>query len=180
MKADVNPYETAYRVACKRIGTREQLKLGCLALLPENISTKGQPYNSISREMETTIIIPEGTGEEVLAACTGIADRKTPGPDRIPNRALKVAIRLRPNIFTKVFPKCLVEGVFPLRWKKPKLVLIPKPGKPPGEPSSYWPICLLDMMTCVEAGEALSDLQYGLQKKSGRNRGKNEHSDLKC
>ncbi|XP_033251211.1 uncharacterized protein LOC117190263 [Drosophila miranda] len=31
-----------------------------------------------------------------------------------------------------------------MRWKIQKLVLIPKPGKPPGTASSYRPICLID------------------------------------
>ena len=57
------------------------------------------------------------------------------------------------------------------------MVLIPKPCKPPGEPSTYRPICLIDTMgkilekiiynrllTCAEAGGALSDLQYGFRK----------------
>ena len=78
---------------------------------------------------EATYTIPEATGEEVLAACTGIGDMKTPLPDGIPYRALKAAIRLRPNMFAKVFKKCFVEGVFPRRWKKQKLVLLPKAGK---------------------------------------------------
>ena len=149
-------------------------------MLREIIGTlfpRGRPYTFISRGTEATHTIPEVTGEEVLAACTGIGDRKTPGPDGIPNRALKAAIRLRPDMFARVFHRCFVEGVFPRRWKEQKLVLIPKPGKPPGEPSSYRPICLLDTMgkileriiynrllTCAEARGALSDLQYGFRK----------------
>ena len=83
------------------------------------------------------------------------------------------AIWLRPDVFAKAFYKPFIESVFPRKWKKQKLVLIEKPGKPPGEPSPYRPICLLDTMrkilekiiynqllTCAEAGEALSDLQY--------------------
>ncbi|EDW25226.1 GL26936 [Drosophila persimilis] len=33
--------------------------------------------------------------------------------------------------------QCLREGVFPVRWKIQKQVLIPKPGKLPGSASSY-------------------------------------------
>ena len=78
--------------------------------------------------------IPEVTGEEVLAACTEIGDRKSSGPNGVPNVALKVAIRNRPDMFANLFYRCFVEGVFPRRWKEQKLVLIKKPGKPPGAP----------------------------------------------
>ena len=80
-----------------------------------------QPYTFINREPEVAHIIPEVTGEEILAACTRIGDR--------------------PDMFANVFYKCFVESVFPRRWKEQKLVLNPKPGKPPGEPSSYHLIC---------------------------------------
>ena len=176
----MNPFVTAYRVVCKRISAREQPKLGCPVLLRKIISTlfpRGQSYTFIGRDQETTHTIPEETGEDVLAACTGIGDRKTSGSKEILNRALKTAIRLRPDMFVKVFHKCFVEVVFPRRWTKQKLVLIPKPDKPPGKSSSYRPVCLLDTMVkileriiynrllmCAEAGGALSGLQYEFRK----------------
>ena len=49
-----------------------------------------------------------------------------------------------PSHLTGVFNTVLKEGVFPTRWKKARLALIPKPGKPVGQPSSYRPLCLLD------------------------------------
>ena len=64
----------------------------------------------------------------------------------MPNRALKAAIRLRPDMFAKMFHKCFVEGIFPRRWKRQTFVFILKPGKPPGNPLSYRPICLLGTM----------------------------------
>lgn len=50
-------------------------------------------------------------------------------PDGIPNRSLKMAIRHSSNIFANEFQKW--------KWMKQKLVVIPIPGKPPGESSSY-------------------------------------------
>lgn len=43
-----------------------------------------------------------------------------------------------------VFNDCFRAGVFPARWKRTCLVLLPKPGKSEGLPSSYRPLCLLD------------------------------------
>ena len=47
----------------------------------------------------------------------------------------------------------LRAGEFPERWKKARLVLLPKPEKPPEDPSSYRPLCLLDT-----AGKAFETL----------------------
>lgn len=37
-----------------------------------------------------------------------------------------------------------MEGVFPRKWKQQRLVLLPKGNKPPDEPTSYRPLCMLD------------------------------------
>jgi len=80
-------------------------------------------------------------------------------------------------IFVSLYNTCLLEGTFPDRWKRQKLLLLPKPGKTSGEASSYRPICLLDTIGTVferviatrlnaameEAG-GLSSNQYGFRK----------------
>lgn len=88
--------------------------------------------------------IPAVTKEELMFACSKMLNKKAPGPDEIPNMALKAAIHRRPDIFLNMYTKCLREGVFPKAWKKQRLVLIPKGDKPPDEPSSYRPLCMLD------------------------------------
>ncbi|CAB0039506.1 unnamed protein product [Trichogramma brassicae] len=68
-------------------------------------------------------------------------------------------------------------GVFPSGWKRQRLVLLPKPGKPPDEPSSYRPLCMLDTagkilerIICdrlelfTERPGGLSERQYGFRK----------------
>nr|BAC57918.1 reverse transcriptase [Anopheles gambiae] len=79
--------------------------------------------------------------------------RKAPGLDGVPNAALTVALRQQPEPFRRVFQECLDMSCFPQPWKKQRLVLLPKPGKSPGEPSSFRPICLLD-----NTGKALERL----------------------
>jgi hypothetical protein len=44
----------------------------------------------------------------------------------------------------RLFKACLRWGCFPGPWRRTKLVLLRKPGKPEGTPSAYRPICLLD------------------------------------
>ncbi|CAB0027840.1 unnamed protein product [Trichogramma brassicae] len=67
---------------------------------------------------------------------------------------------------------------FPSGWKRQRLVLLPKPGKPPDEPSSYRPRCMLDTAGQDsrenhmrpaggfhrETPEGLSERQYGFRK----------------
>ena len=68
-------------------------------LLFEKIRTlfqQDQPNTFISRAKEVV-------GDEVLAACTRIGDRKIPSSDGIPHGALKLAIPYRLDIFANVF-----------------------------------------------------------------------------
>ena len=58
-----------------------------------------------------------------------------------------------PRVFRKVTQKLLEERRFPAQWKKARLVLISKPGKPAGTPSAYRPLCLLST-----AGKALEPI----------------------
>ncbi|CAB0040764.1 unnamed protein product [Trichogramma brassicae] len=124
-------------------------------------------------------VIPGVTLEELRGACTRIRDGAAPGPDSVPNRALKLAVVLRPDAFLKVYSACLSGGVFPSSWKRQRLVLLPKPGRPPDAPSSYRPLCMLDTagkilerIICrrleeyTEAPDGLSDHQHGFR--SGR------------
>ena len=102
---------------------------------------------------------------------------KAPGPDGIPNVALKVAIQEYPDMFRKTMQKCLVDCVFPDIWKRQQLILLPKPGKPPGDPSSYRHRHLLNtlgkllervinskLLKYVEGERGLADTQYGFRK----------------
>ncbi|CAB0034884.1 unnamed protein product [Trichogramma brassicae] len=87
---------------------------------------------------------------------------------------------LLPRVLTsslRVYTMCLETGVFPSGWKRQRLVLLPKPGKPPDEPSSYRPLCMLDtagkileriicdrLEAFTERPGGLSERQYGFRK----------------
>ncbi|CAB0029831.1 unnamed protein product [Trichogramma brassicae] len=121
--------------------------------------------------------IPAVTLEELKGAQSRIKERSAPGPDGIPNSALKIAIAARPDIFLRVYTMCLETGVFRSEWKRQRLVLLPKPGKPPDEPSSYRPLSMLDTVGKIlerilcdrleaftERPGGLSERQYGFRK----------------
>ncbi|KAL7304664.1 hypothetical protein TKK_0002910 [Trichogramma kaykai] len=121
--------------------------------------------------------VPDVSLEELRGACTRIRDGAAPGPDGVPNRALKLAVAVRPDAFLQVYSACLSGGVFPSPWKRQRLVLLLKPGKPPDAPSSYRPLCMLDkagkiferiicgrLEVYTEVPAGLSDRQHGFRR----------------
>ena len=121
--------------------------------------------------------IPEITPEELTLSLSTIKNKKTPGLDKFPNIAIKSALKARPDIFINLYNKCLKEGIFPIQWKKQKLVLIPKGQKPPNEASSYRPICLLNtlgkifekiisnrLINFIDSNNGLSINQFGFRR----------------
>ncbi|CAB0036117.1 unnamed protein product [Trichogramma brassicae] len=111
--------------------------------------------------------VPDVTLQELHRACKKIKENSAPGPDGVPNAALKIAINRHPNIFLQVYTACL----------RSEACAATKPGKPAEEPSSYRPLCMLDtagkilekiirdrLEVITESPEGLSDHQYGFRK----------------
>lgn len=178
--ADVNPWGNAYRVAMAKIRgpvlpaetCPQKLKTIIDGLFPQHEPTvwPATPYGQEGNEMVQI------TNEELIAVAKKMKSKKAPGPDGIPNVALKTAIVTNPDIFRSSLQICLNEGHFPSQWKRQKLVLLPKPGKPPGDPGSYRPICLLDTLgkllervlsnrltKYTEGERGLSNMQFGFR-----------------
>jgi hypothetical protein len=78
-----------------------------------------------------------GVSEKELAEAVGrIGARKAPGPNGIPARLWKgTAGELAPRL-RRLFYRCLAWGEFPGLWKEGRMVLLPKPGRPPDSPSA--------------------------------------------
>ncbi|RLU15074.1 hypothetical protein DMN91_012961 [Ooceraea biroi] len=101
-----------------------------------------------------------------------------PEPDGVTNVTVGMLAKSAPEIVINMINTCLRECKIPDRWKLAKLVLMKKPGKPDGEPSSYRPLCLLNEIaklmervilhridTFIEERESkISDSQYGFIK----------------
>ncbi|KAL0111284.1 hypothetical protein PUN28_012887 [Cardiocondyla obscurior] len=121
---------------------------------------------------------PTVTEEEITRAIKGIKANKAPGPDNVPGKIITLAADILLPRLCRVFTRLLREGVFPREWKRASLVLIPKPGKPLDNASSFRPICLIDelgklmerIINCrltewVEStGRGLSVNQFGFRK----------------
>jgi hypothetical protein len=68
--------------------------------------------------------------------------RKAPGYDLITGTILKVHL-------TTICNALIRTGYFPVQWKVSPIIMIPKPGKPLEEASSYRPISLLPIMSKI-------------------------------
>ncbi|XP_052901402.1 uncharacterized protein LOC128307896 [Anopheles moucheti] len=109
------------------------------------------------------VTVADVTCDELLAIVADMSSRKAPGLDGIPNAAVKAAIRRYPEVFCRVYQDCLTRGTFPPQWKRQRLVLLPKPGKPPGESASYRPLCMLDALGKVLERLILNRLNLHLE-----------------
>ncbi|CAB0043595.1 unnamed protein product [Trichogramma brassicae] len=179
-EVDNDVWGKPYRIAMSRLGCPQAkqpssplLVRGAVAALFPRVPSG--PALRLPRRAEEPILAV--TLEELKGAQSRIKERSAPGPDGIPNSALKIAVAARPDIFLRVYTTCLETGAFPSSWKRQRLVLLPKPGKPPDEPSSYRPLCMLDtagkileriicdrLEAFTERPGGLSERQYGFRK----------------
>ncbi|XP_053674062.1 uncharacterized protein LOC128724361 [Anopheles nili] len=102
--------------------------------------------------------------DELLAIAASLNPRKAPSIDGIPNGALTVAIRTSPGTFCRIYQDLLDRAKFPAQWKRQRLVLLAKPDKPPGLPSSYRPLCMLDTAAKVFERIVLNRLNEHLEQ----------------
>ncbi|XP_070851452.1 uncharacterized protein [Drosophila suzukii] len=181
--AEQDPCGGAYRLVVKRVsaGSRSPTDPETLSDIVRTLFPSGSAKESEQHETAPTWEIEEVTEAEVAEAGRSLQNNKAPGPDAVPNRAMKLALGLRPGTFADLYNACLREGTFPRRWKAQKLLLLNKPGKPPGEASSYRPICLLDTVgkvfekliskrlnLAVDAAGGLSTAQFAAEAIRGK------------
>lgn len=180
--ANDDPFGKAYKVVTATLkGSRTapemcpiKLALIVRGLFPhhEHVAWPTRPH-ALACEESVVIAV---SNAELVDAVGRLKPKKAPGPDGIPNVALKAAVRAYPDLFRVVLQRCLTEGYFPDRWKRQKLVLLPKQGNSAG-PSAYRPICLLDglgkllekvilnrLTVFLEGEHGLSDRQFGFRK----------------
>ena len=82
--------------------------------------------------------------DEVQDAIRSLKVGKAPGPNGIPNRALKHLPMRAVLLLVQNFNAILCTHHFPPVWKHARVISILKPGKDPAQPSSYRPMSLLD------------------------------------
>lgn len=176
-EVDDDPWGRPYKVVMTKLKGQSRQQPTCPEQLERIVTTlfPAQDHYECRVDQEHAEIIPPITRDELFRACEKIGNTKAPGMDSIPNIALKTAIKAAPKLFLDMYNACLAEGTFPMRWKRQRLVLLPKGNKPPSDPSSYRPLCMLDTAGKileriihnrieVAVGHSLEDNQYGFRK----------------
>ena len=82
--------------------------------------------------------------DEVQEAIVCLKVNKAPGPNGIPNRALKHLPQRSVSLLVQIVNAVFHTHHFPSMWKHVRVISILKQGKDPALPSSYRPISLLD------------------------------------
>ena len=67
--------------------------------------------------------IPPFRENELQQAVRTLKNKKAPGPDGIPAEVPKVTVRTNQDMLLHMYKSCFMEGIFPKRWKKQRLIL---------------------------------------------------------
>ena len=114
---------------------------------------------------------------EVIELIRHLNPRKASGHDQISNKAIKELPIKGITLITSIFNAILRLEYYPKAWKISLITLIPKPGKPIHETSSYRPISLLPtlsklfekmltkrLLPLLEDLKTIPDHQFGFRK----------------
>lgn len=107
------------------------------------------------------------TAEELKSVAAKIKPKKAPGPDGTPSEIVKTALDTMPQTILAIFNNLLEKQDFPTIWKRARVILIWKSGKPLDNPSSFRPICLLDDIGKVYEALIKGRLELELKEKGG-------------
>ena len=94
-------------------------------------SVRPTDYPTYKGEPNPTLDEPFSTSE-VRAVLHNLNGRSAPGPDGISNRALRNLDDDSIEYLTEEINRVWKQGLLPDTWKSASVVVIPKPGKPPG------------------------------------------------
>lgn len=118
----------------------DELNRAIATLFPEKMGNT----TSSRWVMEVTAVHREISNEEIEAAIKKAKKGKAPGPDGIGVALWAVAHKIIPHRIKRCLNKCMEKGIFPERWKRARLALIPKKSGMPQEYAGYRPLCMID------------------------------------
>ncbi|KAF5637085.1 hypothetical protein F25303_8025 [Fusarium sp. NRRL 25303] len=81
--------------------------------------------------------------EKLRTIIKGLKNNNAPGPNKVPNEAIKLGMELLLPYFVLGFRACLNLSLRPANFKDSIIVMLLKAGKEPDKPESYRPISLL-------------------------------------
>jgi len=95
-------------------------------------------------------ISPQITADQLKELVRKLPNGKAPGPDGIPNEALKVAVPAIAGEMAQAISSSFAGGTLPNRFKESTTIVLKKEGKKDYSlPGSYWPIALENTLAKV-------------------------------
>lgn len=174
-EVDSDPWGMAYKIVCDKL--RKPIPILPQPVLEEAVKFLFPTHPPLYVSEIVAPEIPCFTLEELKAASSKLKTRKTPGPDGIPPEAVRLAAEVQPEKVLEAMNETLLGDYFPDDWKISRLVMLRKPGKPEGVPTSYRPLCLLNTLgklmeqlllqrlkAEIERTDALSENQFGFRE----------------
>ena len=176
-EVDKDPWGLGYKLVTKKLGAKPATMSdsGTMVQIVDALFPHHPPRPPDDFEVRRDEI-PLFTEAELRRAASILPNKKAPGPDGIPAEVIRVVARNRPDLLLDMYNTCLLEGVFPKRWKVQRLALIGKGKGDPTTPSAYRPLCMLDttgkllekllkprLLKAVEDAGGLSDRQFGFR-----------------
>lgn len=174
---DENIWGDGYKIAMKRIfGLSSRLNL-TIDVMERVVNRLFPKHNEVIFDCDTTNRFLEFTSEEIQNAASKLKNNKAPGPSNIPSEVIKAVAERKPDCIKRLYSTLAKDSTFPFEWKLAKLVLLRKGQKPLDNPSSFRPICLLDvegklyehlllerLNSELERTGGLSENQFGFRK----------------
>jgi hypothetical protein len=125
---------------------------------------------------ETSVFIYPVTEDEVVSLAKTLKNKRTVGPDDIPECLVKHSIGLIKKLLTHIYKLSFSLGVFPENWKTAKVILLHKKGDR-HDMQNYRPISiisvfakLLERLMCkrlmlfFQENGVITESQFGFRK----------------
>ncbi|CAI6362877.1 unnamed protein product [Macrosiphum euphorbiae] len=169
---DNDPWGKPYKLVARRLRgppATSNMELESVRRITEALFPVHPPMTMQTLEVNETP--PPFTTEEVNKAVERIKRKNTaPGMDNINGKIISVVHQVCPSMLLGMFNQCIKEGVIPSGWKRARVILLKKGNKPDGEPASYRPICLLNVVGKVFESLLVARLHEHIAGRGGLSR----------
>ncbi|KYB24568.1 hypothetical protein TcasGA2_TC031704 [Tribolium castaneum] len=140
---DQDPWGRAYQIATRKMRIDVLPTEGEVARAVQKLFPVRPEIRWAIPEVETPRAF---TTEELRTAAQRLRSGKAAGPNGIPAEVVRLAVEVSAGTVLRVMNDSLAERKFPERWKRARLVLIPKDGRDSEDNLKLRPICLLDCL----------------------------------
>ena len=118
---------------------------------PDDHPSTDTPSQQLLRNLDDTYYRspdePSFTQDEVIWVFKNMSPKKAPGLDHLTSDVVLRFAKSHTSLLTDLYNKCLTLGLFPTKWKRALVKVLPKPGKPNYETlKSFRPIGLLPVL----------------------------------